>query len=176
MQKFETDKLYIIGLFMVSSNGPYDPVPESRFLKWIVVENQSDDYSTSFKDIKTGVNYFSSGFEVGDLFIDMDTIISMDKFTYKEKLSREEINAYLKMYKETDKLNQIRDKRIILETIKKSLKALGPEKGMGIINEIMREYDEEVPKNIKEFVNEVSVSLELIDNSNKNKPYKKKGK
>ena len=178
MQKFETDKLYIIGLFMVTNNNPYDPIVSSRFLKWIVVENESDDYSTSFRDIKTKVMYFSYGFEIGDLFIDMDTIISMDTFTHKEKISKEEIDAYLKMHKEQDKLEQIRDKRIILETIKKSIKALGPEKSMEIITEVIRDYDEEVPKNIKEFVSEVSTSLELKDSSNKNKSkrYKRKGK
>jgi len=175
MQKIETDKLYIIGLFMVTNNNPYKPVPSSRFLKWIVVESESDDYGTSFKDIKNGTAYFSSGFEVGDLFIDMNTIVSMNEFTHKGKLSKEEINYYLKMYKEQDKLNQIRDKRVILETMKKSLKALGPQKGMEIVNEVMKEHSEEIPKNIKEFVDEVSTTLGLND-SNRNKRYKKKGK
>lgn len=179
MQKIETDKLYIIGLFMVTKNSnPYDYTPSSRFLKWIVVENQSDDYSTSFKDIKTGVSYLCSGFDEGDLFIDTNTIISMNNFTHKGKLSKEEINYYLKMHKEKDKLEQIRDKKIILETIRKALKTLGPEKAMELIENVMNEYDEECPNNIKEFIEEVSVTLEIGNNSsrrNKRKRYKKKG-
>ena len=176
MQKMETDKLYIVGLFMITDIR-YDvndgTKKESRFLKWIVVENESDDYAAYFKDIKTGVHYFSQGFDVGDLFIEMDTIVSMNTFTHKAKLSKEEVGYYLKTYKENDNLQQIRDKRIILDVMRKALKALGTEKAMEIIYEIMYISDEECPKNIKEFLNEISVTLGL-DTSLKKK-YKKKG-
>lgn len=162
MQKLQTDKLYIVGLFIVSGIEYIEEemIISKRFLKWIVVENESDYYSACFRDIKTGVNYFSSGREVGDLYIDMDTLFSFNNLTNKLKLSKEEIAIYLKEFKDNYNMTKIKNRRITYEILLKLIKELG-EEAYVIIDKVMKEYNEETPENMKRFLNDVSESLDL---------------
>lgn len=163
MQKLETEKLYIVGLFIISGeeyNDLDERIVSRRFLKWIVVENNSDNYSVCFKDIKTGVNYYSSGNYVGDLYIDMNTLFSFNNFTNKLKLSKEEIALYLKEFKDDYNITKIKNRRITYEILLKLIKEFG-EEAIDIIDDVMEEYNEETPENIKRFLRDISESLDL---------------
>lgn len=163
MQKLVTEKLYIVGLFIISGeeyNDLDERIVSRRFLKWIVVENNSDNYSVCFKDIKTGVNYYSSGNYVGDLYIDMNTLFSFNNFTNKLKLSREEIAIYLKEFKDDYNITKIKNRRITYEILLKLIKEFG-EEAVDIIDNVMEEYNEETPENMKRFLRDISESLDL---------------
>ena len=162
MQKIQTDKLYIVGLFIVSGIEYHndDQIVSKRFLKWIVVENESDYYTACFRDIKTGVNYFSSGREIGDLYIDMDTLFSFNNFTNKLKLGKEEIAIYLNDFKNNYNMTKIKNRKITYEILSKLINELG-EEAYVIIDKVMQEYNEETPENMKRFLTDVSESLDL---------------
>ena len=162
MQKLETEKLYIVGLFIIAGREYKndEEVISRRFLKWIVVENNSDDYSVYFKDIKTKVNYSSYGFDIGDLYIDMNTLFSLNNFTNKQKLSREEIELYLKEFKENYNISKFKNGEIIYEIIAELIKEFGDEANI-IIDKVMNKFNEESPENMKRFLNNISDSLDL---------------
>lgn len=173
MQKIQTDKLYIVGLFIVSGEEYKndDLVVLRRFLKWIVVENESDDFSVCFRDIKTGVKYFSYGNMVGDLYIDMNTLFSFNRFTNKQKLGKEEIALYLKQFKDDYNITKIKNRRITYEVLLKLIKELGDEATL-IIDKVMQEYDEESPENMKRFLQDISDSLDLNEKKRTRKRWK----
>lgn len=162
MQKLETEKLYIVGLFIIAGREYKndEEVISRRFLKWIVVENNSDDYSAYFKDIKTKVNYSSYGFDIGDLYIDMNTLFSLNNFTNKQKLSREEIELYLKEFKGNYNITKFKNRQIIYEIIAELIKEFGDEANI-IIDKVMNKFNEESPENMKRFLNNISDSLDL---------------
>lgn len=162
MQKLETEKLYIVGLFIIAGREYKndEEVISKRFLKWIVVENNSDDYSVYFKDIKTKVNYSSYGFDIGDLYIDMNTLFSLNNFTNKQKLSREEIELYLKEFKGNYNITKFKNRQIIYEIIAELIKEFGDEANI-IIDKVMNKFNEESPENMKRFLNNISDSLDL---------------
>ncbi len=168
MQKRQTDKLYIVGLFIIAGEEYKndDFVISRRFLKWIVVENESDDYTACFRDIKTGIKYFSYGNMVGDLYIDMNTLFSFNRFTNKLKLSKEEIALYLKEFKDNYDLTKMKNRRITYEILLKLVKEYGEEASI-IIDKVMEEYDEESPENMKRFLKEISDSLGLNEKKKK---------
>ena len=162
MQKLETEKLYIVGLFIISGREYKndEEIVSRRFLKWIVVENHSDDYSVYFKDIKTKVNYSSYGFDIGDLYIDMNTLFSFNNFTNKQKLSREEIEIYLKEFKKNYNVTKLKNRQIIYEIIRELIKEFGEEANV-IIDKVMDKFNEESPENMKRFLDNISDSLDL---------------
>ena len=164
MQKIETEKLYIVGLFIIAGEEYKndESIVSRRFLKWIVVENESDDYTACFRDIKTNVKYFSYGYQVGDLYIDMNTLFSFNRFTNKLKLGKEEIALYLKEFKDNYNLTKIKNRKIIYELLLKLIKELGDDASI-IIDNVMQEFDEESPENMKRFLRDVSESLDLND-------------
>ncbi len=173
MQKLETDKLYIVGLFIISGEEYRndDFIVSRRFLKWIVVENESDDYSVCFRDIKTGVKYFSYGNMTGDLYIDMNTLFSFNRFTNKQKLGKEEIALYLKEFKDDYNMTKIKNRRITYEVLLKLIKEFG-EDAVVVIDKVMEEYNEESPENMKRFLRDISESLDL----NENKKTRRRGR
>ena len=162
MQKLETEKLYTVGLFIISGREYKndEEIMNRKFLKWIVVENKSDDYTACFKDIKTGVNYYSQGFDIGDLYIDMNTLFSFTNFTNKQKLSREEISLYLKQFKDDYNITKLKNKRIIYGIIEELIKDFGDEANI-IIDKVMDKFNEESPENMKRFLSSISESLDL---------------
>lgn len=162
MQKLETEKLYIVGLFIISGREYKndEEIVSRRFLKWIVVENHSDDYSVYFKDTKTKVNYSSYGFDIGDLYIDMNTLFSLNNFTNKQKLSREEIEIYLKEFKKNYNVTKLKNRQIIYEIIRELIKEFGEEANV-IIDKVMYKFNEESPENMKRFLDNISDSLDL---------------
>ena len=164
MQKLQTDKLYIVGLFIISGEEYKEDelIVSRRFLKWIVVENESDDYTACFRDIKTDVRYFSYGYQVGDLYIDMNTLFSFNRFTNKLKLGKEEIALYLKEFKDNYNVTKIKNRKITYELLLKLIKELGDEANI-IIDDVMEEFNEESPENMKRFLRDVSESLDLND-------------
>ena len=164
MQKIQTDNLYIVGLFIIAGEEYKDEelIVSRRFLKWIVVENESDDYTACFRDIKTDVKYFSYGYQVGDLYIDMNTLFSFNRFTNKLKLGKEEIALYLKEFKDNYNLTKIKNRKITYEILLKLIKEFG-EEASAIIDNVMQEFDEESPENMKRFLRDVSESLDLND-------------
>ncbi len=168
MQKRQTDKLYIVGLFIISGEEYKndDFVISRRFLKWIVVENESDDYTACFKDIKTGIKYFSYGNMVGDLYIDMNTLFSFNRFTNKSKLSKEEIAYYLKEFKANYDLTKIKNRKITYEILLHLVKEYGEEASV-IIDNVMEKFDEEGPENMKRFLKDISDSLDLNEQKKK---------
>lgn len=170
MQKLQTDKLYIVGLFIISGEEYHNEelILSRRFLKWIVVENESTLYSACFRDIKTNVNYFSTGRDIGDLYIDMNTLFSFNNFTNKLKLSKEEIALYLKEFKEDYNISKIKNRRITYEILSKLIKEFGDEAAV-IIDKVMDEFNEETPENMKRFLRDISESLDLPDRKNKSR-------
>lgn len=170
MQKLQTDKLYIVGLFIVSGEEYHNDelILSRRFLKWIVVENESTLYSACFRDIKTGVNYFSTGRDIGDLYIDMNTLFSFNNLTNKLKLSREEIALYLKEFKEDYNISKIKNRRITYEILSKLIKEFGEDATI-IIDKVMDDFNEETPENMKRFLRDISESLDLPERKNKSR-------
>lgn len=160
MQKLLTDKLYIVGLYMITDYDYYTNTKSSKFLKWIVVEDQSDSYSVCFKDIKTKVNYFLAGIVKGDLYIDVDTIYSMNNLTNKQKLGIEEINTYLEEFKQLDTLNKHEKKKKIYEILDKLLQD-PDEETLKMINEVINDDNDENKLDKKEFLKDIKQSLEL---------------
>lgn len=167
MQKFQTDKLYIVGLFIISGEEyRNDEMLLSRkFLKWIVVENESTLYAACFRDIKTNVNYYSSGRNIGDLYIDMNTLFSFNNLTNKLKLSKEEIALYLKDFKQDYNISKIKNRRITYEILSKLIKEFGEDAAV-IIDKVMDEFNEETPENMKRFLKDISESLDLPERRN----------
>ena len=162
MQKLETEKLYIVGLFIVTGREykNEEEIMSRKFLKWIVVENLSDDYSVYFKDIKTKINYSSYGFDIGDLYIDMNTLFSFTNLTNKLKLSKEEIYLYLKDFKTDYNLTKLKNRKIVYEIINELIKEFGEEANV-IIDKVMDKFNEESPENMKRFLDNISDSLDL---------------
>ena len=168
MQRLQTDKLYIVGLFIISGEEYHDDelILSRRFLKWIVVENESTLYTACFKDIKTGVNYFSSGRDIGDLYIDMNTLFSFNNLTNKFKVSKEEIYRYLEDFKQDYNISKIKTRRIINEMLLELIKE-HKEDAAVIIEKVMDKFNEETPENMKRFMRDISESLDLPERKNK---------
>ena len=170
MQKLQTDKLYVVGLFIISGEEYHreELILSRKFLKWIVVENESTIYQASFRDIKTNVNYFSEGSSIGDLYIDMNTLFSFNNFTNKLKLGKEEIELYLKEFREDYNIDKIKTRRITYEILSKLIKEFGEDAAV-IIDKVMEEFNEESPENMKRFLRDISESLDLPDRKNKSR-------
>ena len=119
MQKLETDNLYIAALNMITDINYTNEseVISKKFLKWIIVENTSDTYVSDFIDIKTQTKYYNSAIEKGELFIDLSSLISLNTFTNKSKLSKEECTFILEQFKKNFEIDKEERKKAVFEII-----------------------------------------------------------
>ena len=92
----------------------------------------------------------------------MNTLFSFNRFTNKLKLGKEEIALYLKEFKDNYNLTKIKNREITYEILIKLIKEFG-EEASAIIDNVMQEFDEESPENMKRFLRDVSESLDLND-------------
>ena len=161
MQKTETDNLYIVGLHIVTDTEFLEEqdVVTSKFLKWIIVENQSASYITEFVDIKTNTKYYKEGFSIGDLYVDMDTIVSMNTFTNKRKLSKEEMYIILEQFKREQDIEKIRMRKMFYKAFKDVIYEVGEEKVTDIVNKMI-DNDDEVIK-IDDAMDKIAYSLDI---------------
>lgn len=166
MQKKYTDSLYIVGLYIVTEFDYEFNSKEGRFLKWIVVENLSDDYTTEFEDIKTKTKYHKEGFDLGELYVDLNTIVSMNKFTNKNKLGIEEINIIKEQFeREHQKDKEARKMmNVICKACKSMISEIGKEKAQEIINDIVDDMDMQ-PMKTEELFKKAENGLDIKGNT-----------
>ena len=133
-----------------------------------MVENESTLYSACVRDIKTNGNYFSSGRDIGDLYIDMNTLFSFNNFTNKLKLGKEEIALYLRQFREDYNIDKIKTRRITYELLSKLINEFG-EDAIVVTSKVFDEFNEESPENMERFLRDISESLDLPDRKNKSR-------
>ena len=90
----------------------------------------------------------------------MNTLFSFNNFTNKQKLSREEIEIYLKEFKKNYNVTKLKNRQIIYEIIRELIKEFGEEENV-IIDKVMDKFNEESPENMKRFLDNISDSLDL---------------
>lgn len=161
MQKFYTKSLYIAGLYVVA-NDEYinsdDYLMTGRFLRWVVVNNVSDDLSTEFIDIDDDVKYYSSGLLKGDVYINLESLYSFTNLSSKSKLSKEEIFVLLDKYKNDKLESKIKNMRIIYDVIVKLIDSIGLSDAYLIIDDLLSKYG--FDGDFNDFLNELHYNLD----------------
>ena len=161
MQKEETNDLYLAALNIVTDVKYKDNKEEisSKFLKWIIVKNKSDNYMTDFIDIKSNTKYYNSAMEKGELFIDLNSIISLSAFTVKSKLSLADCNFILEQHKREYEIEKVERRKAVFEIIE-NYSEVFDEEGK-IITETLGKYGyDEIEKD--EAIDLIGDSLEIV--------------